>query len=257
MASAASSAACARSASARGGGQACRAGRAGEVERRDAEQLLAVGHAQRVDGRRPRPGRVTAADEQLGALLHRAAGRRLGDGAPVLRVGARGGRPAPPRRRAPRARARAPRPGRPAPAVTGSAQRSGRRHDRLHEPHERQQGAGRGPARRPAPRRARRSSMCSRERTRQRRAGSASRRVARAPGRRTPAARWRPGWIRDRGSSRRRRSQAREVALELEGVTWCGSPPTPRACCAGRSRRRARRGSRRRARCSSMTGSPR
>ena len=54
------------------------------------------------------------------------------------------------------------------------------------------------------------------------------------------------------GEGRRadRRLQDRQVALALERRSpGGGTPPTPGACCAGRSRRRARRGSRPPARC--------
>ena len=48
---------------------------------------------------------------------------------------------------------------------------------------------------------------------------------------------------------RRAGSEPRQVAVAARtGSPGCGSPPTPPACCAGRSRRRARRGCRRPAR---------
>ena len=217
----------------------------GEVERRDAEQLLAVGRAQHVRGRH-RPISGDRVDQATDSLVdgHRGG---VGHRRPVLGVGAQvvaeGGRAAEHGEH---------------PLACGSGGTQGRGHrgaqaglvrHGLHEPDQPEEGAvgvghlaerrrqplgldvvaavdqvgegrvveqalGPGRVREPEP-------------------GDGDRDRPRAP-----RAHRRPSVTGAAGSARARRRSP-----------GCGSRPTRRACCAGRTRRCARPGSRRRARC--------
>ena len=216
-----------------------------EVESRDAEQLFAVGRAEHVD-RRHLPRRTHGPHEPLGALGD-GEGSGLGDGPPVVGVGdevvAQGGRAAEHGEH-------------PLPGPPGDPERLGDRATQssvtahgLHEPHEAEQGTvGVGHRRQRLGQPTfldvlARVDEVGDGRVLQQRV-SAGRVVEPQPrdgdGDRSGTAGAHGTPVRAAAGSARARRRS----------PCCGSRPTRRACCAGRTRTCARRGSRRRARCS-------
>ena len=217
----------------------------GEVERRDAEQLLAVRRAQHVGGRH-RSGRGHGGDEAAHPLVGGQRGG-LADGRPVLGVGAQvvteGGRAAEHREHPLAGPTRRREGGGDRTAQGGVAC------DRLHEPHQSEQGAvGVGHLR---------------ERGRQAVALDVVPRADQPGEGGVVEQRLGPGRVGEPepGDGDRDRSRpasthhgptvtgAAGSARARRTSPGCGSPPTPPACCAGRTRRCAHRGSRRPARC--------